>query len=244
MDSPVIRANRSGPPGFAATVVGSWVIVGSLKVVPDQDRRTPGLTKPPALRDRGPWFAAAAALAASALLAAGCGGGSGGPTAPHDTGTGMAVVTVPNTVPRHTPPPPASASDEHVIRLWADTLRRGDVDGAAGMFGLPTITQIQPGAPILQLRTRAQARAFNRGLPCGAVLLRTEHRRGLTIGVFRLSNRPGATCDGTGAIARAGFVIEHGRITHCIRLPNEPRDAAAPPTPTVPDTSDEEPLLV
>jgi hypothetical protein len=175
----------------------------------------------------------------------GCGGGGGGPTTPQGTGTGMAIVTIPNTVPRNTPPPSATASDEQVIRLWADTLRHGDVAGAAAVFGLPTITQIQPGLPFLELRTRAQARAFNRSLPCGAVLLRTEREKGLTVGVFRLSTRPGATCDGTGAIARTGFVIEGGRITHWIRLPNEPQDDVAPQTPapqTAPD--DAEPPLV
>jgi hypothetical protein len=187
---------------------------------------------------------AALLLSLSALLVAGCGGGGGGPTSPQGTGTGMAIVTLPNTVPHNTAPPPATASDEQVIRLWADTLRHGDVAGAAAVFGLPTITQIQPGLPVQQLRTRAQARAFNASLPCGAVLLRTEREKGLTVGVFRLSNRPGATCDGTGAIARTGFVIENGRITHWIRLPNEPEDDVAPPTPAPQTAPDDEPALV
>jgi hypothetical protein len=186
------------------------------------------------------------ALALGALLLAGCGGGGGGPTTPQGTGTGMAVVTLPNTVPHNTAPPPASASDEQVIRLWADTLRQGDVAGAAGMFGLPAVTQIQPGDPIVELRTRAQARAFNTSLTCGAVLLRTERYHGLTVGVFRLSERPGGSCgSGAGAIARTGFVIEDGRITHWIRLPNEPEDNQTPQTPqprTPPD--DEPPPLV
>jgi hypothetical protein len=179
-----------------------------------------------------------------ALVVTGCGGGRGGPTQPQGTGTGMAIVTLPNTVPHDTAPPPATASDEQVIRLWADTLRHGDVAGAAAMFGLPTITQIQPGLPFLQLRTRAAARAFNASLPCGAVLLRTEREKGLTVGVFRLSNRPGATCDGTGAIARTGFVIEKGRITHWIRLPNKPSDDQTPQTPQPAAPDDEAPPLV
>jgi len=180
-------------------------------------------------------------LALSAAAIAGCGGGSGGPTNPAQTA--MQVVTVPNTVPHGTPPAPSSASDAQVIRLWADTLRHGDVAGAAGMFGLPAITQIQPGAPFLELRTRAQARAFNRSLPCGAVLLRTERYRGLTVGVFRLSERPGGSCgSGTGAIARTGFVIDGGRITHWIRLPNRPGDDQAPQTPA-PQTPTEPPLV-
>lgn len=156
----------------------------------------------------------------------------------------MAVITVPNTVPHDTTPPPASASDEQVIRLWADTLRHGDVAGAAALFAVPTVTQIQPGLPFLELRTRAQARAFNRALPCGAVLLRTQRERGLTVGVFRLSTRPRATCDGTGAVARTGFVIEGGRITHWIRLPNEPGDDATPAAPSPSVRDDAKPPLV
>jgi hypothetical protein len=189
---------------------------------------------------------AALVLALSALLLAGCGGGGGGPTTPQGTGTGMAIVTVPNTVPRNTAPPPASASDEQVIRLWSDTLRQGDVAGAAGMFAVPSVTQIQPGDPVIELRTHAAVKAFNKSLTCGAVLLRTEREKGLTVGVFRLSERPGGYCgSGAGAIARTGFVIENGRITHWIRLPNKPQDNQTPQTPqpkSVPD--DSEPPLV
>jgi hypothetical protein len=234
-------------------------MVGSFDMVPCQHRLSTGAQDPPGLRDDRPWFPAVAGdprprvtritfvrpglllIALAALALAGCGGGSQGPTTP-TAQTQMQIVTVPNSVPHNTQPPPASATDEQVIRLWADTLRHGDVAGAAGMFALPTITQIQPGEPFLELRTRAQTQAFNRSLPCGAVLLRTERHQGLTVGVFRLSNRPGATCDGTGAIARTGFVIEHGRITHWIRLPNQPGDDATPPTPQTGD--DQQPPLV
>ncbi len=169
--------------------------MGSLSVVPPEHRPRRAARDPRSLPDQHPWFAAAHCdprrgraripvvrpvilpLVVAAALLAGCGGGSGGPTAP-TTDTAMQVVTIPNTVPRGTPPPAASASDEQVIRLWADTLRHGDVAGAARVFGLPAITQIQPGAPFLELRTRGQARAFNASLSCGAVLLRTERAEG------------------------------------------------------------------
>jgi hypothetical protein len=189
-----------------------------------------------------PWLVP---LALTAAVLGGCGGGSGGPTTPARTDTGMQVVTVPNTVPHNTPPPPASASDEQVIRLWADTLRHGDIKGAAGMFAVPAITQIQPGAPFMELRTRKQVLAFNAGLSCGAVLLSTERQKGLTVGVFRLSERPGGYCgSGSGAIARTGFVIEDGRITHWIRLPNKPADNETPRTPQPQTSTDDAPPLV
>lgn len=158
-------------------------------------------------------------LAIAVIALAGCGGGSAGaPTAQ---------------APRQSAASPATgpAGDAQVIRRWADTLRTGDVAGAARLFALPTVTVVTPGAPALELRTRGQAQAFNRSLPCGAVLLRTEREQGMTVGVFRLTERPGATCDGTGAVARTAFVIERGRITHWIRLPDRPGAERAPATP-------------
>ena len=71
---------------------------------------------------------------------------------------------------------------------------------------------------IEQLRTRALTRGFNSSLPCGARLVLTEPMRGRadpggTVGVFRLTERPGAACDGPGATARVGIFVDDGRIT-------------------------------
>ena len=97
---------------------------------------------------------------AVALGAAGCGGSSGGdrPARP-DPGAGSAKGHA------------ARAADVRVIRGWVDTLRAGRVTAAAGYFAVPAV--VQNGTPPIRLRTRAEVRAFNRSLPCGAKLERT-----------------------------------------------------------------------
>jgi hypothetical protein len=114
--------------------------------------------------------------------------------------------------------PPA----EKVIRQWADTLRSGDVAGAADFFALPSI--VQNGSDPVALRTRADARAFNEALPCGARLLRTSSSAGYTTATFRLTERPGpGTCGtGTGMTARTTFVIKGGKIREWRRVADEP----------------------
>ena len=138
-----------------------------------------------------------------AALAAGCGGKNGN-----------------HARSNHSQRSPAS-----VIRAWADSLRRGDVAGAAAYFALPAI--VQNGTPPLRLETRAQARAFNASLPCGARLIRTTSAGRFTTAVFRLTERPGrGHCgSGTGQTARTTFVISGGRIREWRRVTNEPQPA-------------------
>jgi limonene-1,2-epoxide hydrolase len=158
-----------------------------------------------------------AALGATAILAAGCGGGH------HDAPRTSATA----------PPPSAPAgppSAVQVIRRWADTLRRGDVAGASRQFALPTTVQIDPAQPAVRLTRRAQVQTFNRLLPCGATLIRTERRGAYVEALFRLVNRPGATCDGPGATARTAFRVRAGAIVEWRRRLDEPGDARARPT--------------
>jgi hypothetical protein len=124
----------------------------------------------------------------------------------------------------------SSPDSTRVIRAWADTLRRGDVGGAASYFTLPTL--VQNGTPPLALYTRAQVREFNAALPCGARLLRTYASGSYTTAVFRLTERPGAGRCGTGAglTARTRFLIRHGKIREWRRVPDEP----APSAPSAP----------
>jgi hypothetical protein len=147
--------------------------------------------------------ARAAVALITAALAVGCGGNGS-----HDAGASH---------------PPRSAAT--VIRAWADTLRRGDVDGAAAYFALPAI--VQNGTPPLRLETRAQARAFNASLPCGARLIRTTSAGRFTTAVFRLTERPGRGRCGSGAgqTARTTFVISGGKIREWRRVANEPQPA-------------------
>ncbi|ADB50414.1 hypothetical protein [Conexibacter woesei] len=180
---------------------------------------------------------AALALAGGlGLGAGGCGGGDGGGSS---TGATAATPTTPGgttpggtapgqTAPGRTAPGGSGGGDVDpaavaVIRDWADTLRRGDVREAARRFALPTA--VANGTRPLTLTTRAQVEAFNRSLPCGAVLLETAAGgRGLIVATFRLTERPGpGSCgSGTGRTAQAAFVVEDGLITHWLRVQDLP----------------------
>src|SRR5262245_4083116 len=144
-----------------------------------------------------------AAIAAGMLvIAAGCGGSSD-----HAMGTRKGGN---------------AAESARVIRDWADTLRRGDVNGAAGFFALPSV--VANGTPPIVLRTRAEARLFNRSLPCGARLLRTSSSGRFTTATFRLTERPGpGSCgQGTNQTARTTFVIRAGKIQEWRRVADNP----------------------
>jgi hypothetical protein len=157
------------------------------------------------------------ALLAAALAAglAACGGGG------DDRGT----ITTPGTAERRSTPAPSSeqaAVDPaavRVVRAWADTLRRGDVRGAARYFALPST--VANGTAPIRLETRAHARFFNRTLPCGARLIGTEPAaRGFFIATFRLTERPGrGRCgSGTGETARTAFRVRREHITDWLRV--------------------------
>ncbi len=150
------------------------------------------------------------ALAVTATVAAPAGCGSGG---------------------RGDPAARGGDSDAQVIRGWADSERAGDTSRAASYFALPAI--VANGTPPLRLATRSEVVAFNRALPCGAQLLRTVADRGYTVATFRLTNRPGASCQGAeGAVAYAAFRVRDGKIAQWIRVPGEAAPGImAPPVP-------------
>lgn len=139
-----------------------------------------------------------------AVVTAGCGGGA-----------------------KETPPLHGTSGSKpaSVIRAWSDTLRKGDVEGAASFFALPSV--VSNGTPPVVLRTRADARLFNASLPCGARLLRTSSAGRYTTATFRLTERPGpGSCGrGTGLEARTTFVIRDGKIREWRRVPDNPAPA-------------------
>lgn len=108
-----------------------------------------------------------------------------------------------------------------VIRAWADALRAGDVDRAVDQFALPAV--VANGTGPLRLGARADIRAFNVALPCGARLLDTTVRDGYVVATFELTDRsgPGAVrpCDGRGARAATAFRIRGGKIREWRRVP-------------------------
>lgn len=117
---------------------------------------------------------------------------------------------------------------EDVIRTWADTLRAGDVEGAADQFAVPS--RVANGTAPERLTTRAAVESFNASLPCGARLQGTqEGEDGFVIATFVLTARRGGTgCgDGRGAVARVAIRVRDGEITDWVRVDDSP---AAGPT--------------
>lgn len=162
-----------------------------------------------------------------AAAVAGCGGGSDG-----DDDGRRAATTSTSLSPTAPAPPPdeVDGADVAVVRLWASTLQRGDVAAAARLFALPSA--VANGSRPIALSTRAQVRAFNRSLPCGAdVLSARAAARGFIIVTFRLTERPGGDCgSGTGNTARAAFHVTDGLIDHWLRV----EDLEAPPAEGTP----------
>ena len=114
----------------------------------------------------------------------------------------------------------AGLSDEAVVRAWADELRRGDVAAASARFAL--MAEVSNGTPVVRLRTRADVRAFNASLPCGARVVGTRRAHGLVIADFVLTERPGGDCGrGTGGSVSTAFEIRDGRIVRWLRLPDD-----------------------
>jgi len=174
---------------------------------------------------------------AAALLGAGCGGGGAKSTPATTTTTGGA-----GTAPAQPSGPvleetgrPADPAAVRVIRGWTDAQRASDVDRATSYFAVPAL--VENGTAPEQLPNRAAVRAFNAGLPCGAVLLRTSKatQLGFTVATFRLVERPGQHCDGTGNQARTAFGVRGGKIRAWVRLSDRPQGGGSPaPQPGAP----------
>ena len=116
----------------------------------------------------------------------------------------------------------ADPEEVRVIEEWSSALREGDVEGAAGYFQLPSIAQ--NGTPAVELKTREDAIAFNRALPCGAELIEAVTDGPFTVATFELTERPGEGKCGTGVgeTARTAFLIDDGSIARWIRAADEP----------------------
>jgi len=132
-----------------------------------------------------------------ALALAACGGGDPEPAAEIPGGADPAAV--------------------QVIDDWAHTLSKGDVDGAAGYFAIPSIAE---NGPTVRIDSNADAKLFNASLPCGALLAEATGHAGYTIATFRLTERPGAgVCDAAAGVeAQTAFKIVDGKIVEWRRV--------------------------
>ena len=144
---------------------------------------------------------------------------------PEATATPRATAT-----PEPTPKPRAvTRAERRIVRGWSDALRRGNVTAASRYFSVPALA-VNPVPAFLA--TASDVEEFNRDLPCGAKLVKMRRSAEPTfvVGIFRLTERPGAgECGtGTGNLAAVAFRIYRGHITSWIRADNE----LATPTPT------------
>jgi hypothetical protein len=114
-----------------------------------------------------------------------------------------------------------------VIRGWADALRRGRVERAVRYFAIPSV--VSNGTSPIRLTSRAEVRFFNRTLPCGAKVVRTEDTGAFVVATFRLTERPGrGRCgSGVGGEASTAFLIRRHRIVQWRRVV-EPGPAETP----------------
>jgi hypothetical protein len=115
-------------------------------------------------------------------------------------------------------PGDAAHEDVAVIAAWVDTLRAGDVEGAAELFAIPS-TAVNGGL-MLRIRSTEDAVAFNESLPCGAELIRAEGMGETVTATFRLTERPGpGNCgEGAGQLAQTAFEIAEGEIVEWRRV--------------------------
>ena len=166
------------------------------------------------------------ACAGCALALAACGGGGDGDGDRLDLTTPGADEQ--RAQPRE-PAPEVDEADVRVVRAWADTLRRGDVRGAARYFALPSV--VANGTTPIRLDSRADVRFFNRTLPCGAKVIDAETAaNGFFIATFRLSERPGRGSCGAGAgqTARTAIRVRNKLITDWVRVPDADPDPSTP----------------
>lgn len=188
-----------------------------------------------------PW-----AIAALGLLLAACGAAEPDrfdlKTPGAHTG---AAIPAPTSAPNPTATPSATAKPEkkapvtkterRIIKGWADSLRRGELDTAARYFSVPTL--VSNDAPGWQyLDSQSKIEEFNRGLSCGSKLIRARRGvDGFVVGIFKQVERKGDGADcGTavGETAAVAFLIKGEHITQWVQIDPDAAGAGATATPT------------
>ena len=189
-------------------------------------------------------------LLALAVMLPACGGNDPNRLTLHtpgtDTGHPMTAFPFQNPTPTPTPTPsatpkpeggPVTHDEKAVIRGWADQLRHGHVAAASRYFTIPSVVSTT-GIDAATLSTRADVKEFNDGFPCGAKLVKVRRSvKHFVIGTFKLTERPGKKCDGTGHLAEVAFLIHRHRIQQWVRAPNPEPEPTPTPKPTHADST-------
>jgi hypothetical protein len=172
-------------------------------------------------------------LAVALLILAGCGGAGSGATRRPATRRAPAKVgdeqirrglALPARVPLRSSGR-APAQEVRVVRDWLDRLRRGDVEGAARLFAVPS--RFQNISSIQIIHSLHDAELINASLPCGARLVSAGGAGGFVVYRAELTERPGGSCGaGTGDPVRGAILIRAGHIVEWYRLPD--RDIGEP----------------
>ena len=120
-----------------------------------------------------------------------------------------------------------TSSPESVVRAWSRALNAGDDDGAADLFARGA--EVVQGDRVLHLHTHAEARDFNRALPCSGRIVALAVHGDEVKATFVLGDRPSSICDGPGEKAAALFRIRGGKIVlwHQVAVPPETGEQTA-----------------
>jgi limonene-1,2-epoxide hydrolase len=108
---------------------------------------------------------------------------------------------------------------EEVVRAWSRALNSGDNGAAADLFALGA--RIEQSGLELTVRTRADALAWNRSLPCSGRIVAVETSGEEVTATFLLGNRRTSACDAPGGRVAAVFRVHEGKIVLFRQLPDE-----------------------
>lgn len=106
------------------------------------------------------------------------------------------------------------------MRAWSRALNAGDNGAAADLFALGA--RIEQSGLELRVRTRADALAWNRGLPCSGQIVELQIMGDAVTATFLLGNRRTSPCDAPGGHVTAVFRVREGKIVLFRQLAGEP----------------------
>jgi hypothetical protein len=135
--------------------------------------------------------------------------------------------------------PGVPASAVAVIDGWANALRTGHLQQAAGYWAHPSAmvngVDNAGNLALIQIRTLRDALGADESLPCGATLKRTTRNGRYVKAVFALGARVGVHSNGgCSGVAAVDFLIGKGQIERWLRAP-----LASSPAPGAPGSGRE-----